>query len=117
MSLATPQSVTINAVATDLHRVEDDKASSTYQSEDGTLSLKVSHQTSKNRTRRMIRLDKTVIAADPLTAENSYQKSGVYIVVDEPVFGFSDADLEDIVDGLTLWLTSANILAVLASRH
>lgn len=117
MSLSTPQSVTINAVATDLHRITDDQTSSVYASEDGTLQLKVSHQSSKGRVRRMVRLDSTVIAADPLTAENSYQKAGVYIVIDEPAFGFADADLEDIVDGLKLWLTSANILAVCASRH
>jgi len=117
MSLATPQSVTIDAVATDLHRIEDDKSSSLYSSEDGTLQMKVSHQSSKGRTRRMVRLDQTVVAADPLTAENAYQRAGVYIVIDEPSFGFSDAELEDIVDGLKTWLTSANILAVCASRH
>lgn len=117
MSLATPQSVTINAVATNLHRIEEDKTSSLYQSEDGTLALRVSHQTSKGRTRRMIRLDQTVIASDPLTAENSYQKAGVYLVIDEPEYGFTDAQLEDIVDGIKAWLSSANILAVCASRH
>lgn len=117
MSLATPQSVTINAVATTLHRIEDDKTSSLYQAEDGTLAMRVSHQTSKGRTRRMVRLDQTVVAADPLTAENSYQKAGVYLVIDEPEYGFTDAELKDIVNGLTAWLTSANILAVCASRH
>lgn len=117
MSLATPQSITINAVATNLHNIEEDKTSTLYQSEDGTLSLKVSHQSSKGRTRRMVRLDQTVVAADPLTAENNYQKAGVYVVIDEPEYGFTDSQLEDIVDGLKLWLTSANILAVCASRH
>lgn len=117
MSLATPQSITINAVATDLHRIEDDAKSSIYQSDDAKLSLKVSHQTSKNRTRRMVRLDKTVVAADPLSAINSYQQAGVYIVIDEPEYGFADSDLKDIVDGLKAWLNSANILAVCASRH
>lgn len=117
MSLATPQSVTIDTVATDLHRIEEDKTSSLYQAADGTLALRVSHQQSKNRTRRMVRIDETVVAADPLTAENSYQKAGVYLVIDEPAYGFTNAEIEDIVDGLTTWLTSANILAVLASRH
>lgn len=117
MSLATPQSVTVDTVASDLHRIEDDKSMSLYSSEDGNLTLKVSHQTSKGRVRRMVRLDQTVVAADPLTAENSYQRAGVYIVIDEPSFGFSDTELEDIVDALTTWLTSANILAVCASRH
>lgn len=117
MSLATPQEVTVNAVATDLHRIEDDKTSSLYSSEDGALTLKVSHQASKGRSRRMVRLDNTIVAADPLTAENSYQKAGVYLVIDEPQFGFDDSELEDLVDGLKAWLTSANILALCASRH
>lgn len=117
MSLTTPQSVTINAVATDLHRVDGDGKSSSYEATNGTLSLRVSHQTSKSRTRRMVRLDQTKVAPDPLTAVNSYQKAGVYIVIDEPEYGFADSELEDIVDGLKLWLTSANILAVCASRH
>lgn len=117
MSLATPQSVTINAVATDLHRIEDDKTSSLYQSNDATLSLKVSHQTSKGRSRRMVRLDQTSIAADPLTAENSFQRAGVYIVIDEPDYGFTDTQLDHLVNGLKGWLTTANIAALCASRH
>lgn len=117
MSLTTPQSVTINAVATNLHLIDPGSTYSTYKSADDTLELKVSHQQSKGRTRRLVRLDKTEIAADPLTASNSYQTAGVYIVIDEPEFGFDDSDLEDIVDGLKAWLTSANILAVCAGRH
>lgn len=117
MSLTTPQSVTINSVATDLHRITSDGTSSMYKSADDTLSLKVSHLQSKGRTRRLVRLDKTEIAADPLTADNSYQTAGVYIVVDEPEYGFTDSVLKDIIDGLKAWLTSANILAVCAGRH
>lgn len=117
MSLATPQSVTIDGVASDLNRILDDKTASKYTNSDGTIDLVVSHQAGKNRTRRMVRLNQTVVAADPLTAVNSYQTAGVYIVVDEPNVGFTDAELEDLVDALKLWLTSDNILAVLASRH
>lgn len=117
MSLATPQEVTVNAVATDLNRVSDDKTASIYSNADATLKLKVSHQPGKNRIRRMVRLDQTKIAADPLTALNSYQAAGVYLVVDEPSVGFSDTELDYLVDALILWLTPANIAAVLASRH
>lgn len=117
MSLSSPQSVNINAVATDLHRIEDTASSSLYQSADGTLSLKVSHQVNKGRARRMVRLDQTKIAENPLTAVNTYVKGGVYVVIDEPEFGFTDAELDYLVDGLTAWLTAANIAAVLASRH
>lgn len=117
MSLATPQSITINAVEEDYHRISEDKSSSIYQTSSGDKRLTVSHQETKTRFRRMARLDVTEIAADPLTAENSYQSASAYIVIDEPKVGFSDEDLEDYVDALKLWLTSANILAVLGSRH
>lgn len=117
MSLATPQSVTLNSVATDLHRITEDSTSSLYSKTDGTLQMRVSHQTSKNRVRRMVRLDQTIIAADPLTAVNGYQKAGVYLVVDEPVVGFTDTELDYLVDALVAWLTPTNIGAILASRH
>lgn len=115
--LTSPQSLTINAVANELNRIEDDKTSSVYANADGTLKFKVSHQESKSRIRRMVRLDKTVVASDPLTAENAYQRAGTYLVIEEPEFGFNDAELESLVKALTGWLTTANILAVLASRH
>lgn len=117
MSLSTPQSITIDTVTTALNKIEEDKTSSIYASDDGTITLKVSHQPSGKRVRRMARIDKKVIAADPLTSVSQYQTAGVYIVMDEPEFGFASADIEDIVDGLKTWLTSANILAMLASRH
>lgn len=115
--LSSPQTLTIDSVASDYHRIIDEKNSSIYAVSNGTLQFKVSHQESKTRTRRMARLDKTVVASDPLTAENAYQKAGVYFVIDEPTFGFSDVEIEDLVEALKTWLSSANILAMLASRH
>jgi hypothetical protein len=64
----------------------------------------------------MVRLDQTLIAADPLTAVNSSQTAGVYLVVDEPKFGFDDATLDYMVDGLVAWLTPANIAKLLGSE-
>jgi len=115
--LTSPISITINAVAEDCHNVTSDKASTTYRSSDGTLEFKVSHQSTGKRTRRMARLDQTVIATDPLTAVNASQKAGVYVVIDEPQFGFDDTSIEYLVEALKTWLTSANINAMLASRH
>lgn len=117
MSLSTPQTVTIDTVVTDLHRVLDDKSQSVYKSADGNTTLTVSHQESKNRFRRMVRLDRRVIAADPLTAQNAYQTESQYLVIDEPITGFTDASLEGYVNVLKTWLTSTNIQAVLAGRH
>lgn len=113
---ADPQEVTINAVPISLPRVSVGSSEAIYRSADETTQLRISHQQSKGRKRRMVRLDCTVIAADPLTAENSSQKAGVYIVVDEPTFGFSDEDLDYQVDALIAWLTSANIAKLLGGE-
>lgn len=111
-----PQSVTINAVPVSLPRVSVGASDSTYRSADETVQMRISHQATKGRKRRMVRLDQTVIAADPLTAENSSQKAGIYLVVDEPTFGFTDAVLDDLVDALVAWLTEANIAKLLGSE-
>lgn len=113
---ADPQSVTINAVPVSLPRVSIGTSESTYRSADETVQLRISHQASKGRKRRMVRLDQTVIAADPLTAENASQKAGIYLVVDEPSFGFDDTDLDYLVDALIAWLSSANIAKLLGSE-
>jgi hypothetical protein len=115
--LTDPQSITINAVASDYNRVESVGKRSTYVTSDGTKEFIVSHQESKNRIRRMVRLNSTVVASDPLTAENAYQKAGVYLVVDEPTYGFTDADVDHLVDALVAWLSSANIAELLATQH
>lgn len=117
MSLSTPQVITYNAVASDCHRVSDDAQQSVYQTADGNLKLTVSHQFTKDRARRLIKLERRVVAADPLSAENSYQSASVHLVIDEPNFGFADVDLDHQVDALVAWLSAANIAAVLASRH
>jgi len=115
--LTSPQTVTVDSVATALDRTQDDKTSSIYSSADGTVKLTVSHQESKARTRRMARLDKTIIAADPLTANNAYQKASVYVVIDQPSFGFTNTQLTGYANSLKAWLTDTIIGALLASRH
>jgi len=99
-----------------LPRVSTGTSEAIYRSADGTTQVRISHQSSKGRLRRMVRLDKTVIAADPLTAENSSQKAGIYIVIDEPSWGFDDVDLDYYVDALVAWLTSGNIAKLLGGE-
>lgn len=118
MALADPQSITVDAVAQTLNLVSSDERKSIYATSDETYKFTVSHQTSGSRTRRMVRIDKKVIAADPLTAVNAYQSLGVYVVVDEPSNqGFSDSAIYSVVAGFIAWLTEANVLKVLSSQH
>lgn len=116
MSFTDPQSVTINSVAKTMPRIKYGTTDSTYRTADECFQLRISHQITKSRTRRMVRLDQTVIAADPLTAINSSQSASVYLVIDEPKFGFDDATLDYMVDGLVAWLSSGNIAKLLGSE-
>lgn len=111
-----PQSVTINAVPYSMPRVSSQGTSAIYQTADESLKMTISHQEAKDRTRRMVRLDKRVIAADPLTSENDYRTCGVYLVIDEPEYGFSDTDIDNIVQGFKTWLSSGNVTKVLGQE-
>lgn len=104
---ADPQLVTISGVTKSLPKIKQGQTDSTFRTADETCQLRISHQTTKARTRRMARLDLTVIAADPLTAINTSQTAGVYFVVDEPRYGFTDAALSALIVGLGNWLVDA----------
>lgn len=117
MALTDPQTLTVATVAKTCNLIENDKAKSIYQNDDGTYKFTVSHQLSGKRTRRMVRVDRTAVAADPLTAVNASVALGVYIVIDEPAFGFSDQEIIDTVAALNAWLTTGNVGKVLTSQH
>lgn len=118
MALSDPQTITVNTVAKTLNRVKTDGFQSIYQTDDEAFKFTVSHQETKaKRTRRMIRVDNRVVAADPLTSVNEYKEAGIYLVIDEPEYGFADADLNNVVQALTAWLSTANVLKVLSSQH
>jgi len=115
---ADPQSVTINSVAQSLVRIESKGLSSTYRTVDGTYLFRISHQISKNRVRRMVRIDKYAVIADPITGANSRQTFGAYIVVDEPIGnGFADADIKYVLSGLMTWLDSTAQDKMLSDQH
>lgn len=111
-----PQSVTIDAVPISMPRISSDGTKALYSAADESLKMTISHQESKGRTRRMVRLDKRVVAADPLTSVNEYKSCGVYLVIDEPEFGFTDDAIDDVVQGFKTWLSTANVTKVLGSE-
>lgn len=113
---ADPQSVTINATPVSLPRVLTGNQDATYRSADETVQVRISHQNTKSRKRRMVRLDQTVIAADPLSSENTSQKAGVYLVVDEPEFGFDDTSLGYLIDALKAFIDSSAIAKLLGGE-
>lgn len=116
MAFADPQTVTVNAVPITLNRIKSDGYSAEYASDDEGLKMRISHQESRDRTRRMVRLDQRVVAADPLTSTNEFKTLGVYLVVDEPEFGFSDTEIDYVVQGLKTWLSSGNVAKVCSNQ-
>jgi len=105
MAFADPQSITINAVANSLPRVSSGVNAGGFSTNDGNLKLSVSHQYGK-RTRRQYRMDFQKIAADPLTSANVRFQGSVYLVVDQPIVGYSVAELKLQIAGFLASLTS-----------
>lgn len=116
MSFSDPQTITVNTVAKSLVRIKSDGFKSIYRTADEEFSFTISHQEAKKRTRRMVRVDQRKIAADPLTAVNEWRNAGIYLVIDEPEIGFSDAELDYVVQALKTWLSTANVLKVCANE-
>jgi len=113
---ADPQSITVNAVAQSLPAIERNGTSSVYQKDDGVYRLSVSHQYGK-RKRFNVRIDTNKIAPDPLASANNQQyTASVYLVLDAPTVGYTNAELRDVAAALTSWASSANLLKVLGGE-
>lgn len=109
MALSDPQSVTLNSVATSLPRVSTGENKSTYQKDDGFVKLSVAHTPSRATTRRVVRLDTTDVAADPLLAGvNREVPFSAYLVIVSPNVGLTLAAQKDKVLGLTTALTASS---------
>lgn len=119
MAFNDPQSITINAVANSLPRVSVGQNQSTYKSADGSVQLVITHTYGK-RVRRTVRLDHSKIAADPLQpGTNRPYSMSSYLVIDTPATGYTSAEIKQIVDGLTAYLTAstgANVTKVLGGE-
>lgn len=111
---ADPQSVTVNAVAQSLPTISREGKKSVYQKANGEYTLTISHDVSSKRERHLVRLDHRKLVSDPLTPANNVDVSAaVYIVIDNPVNGFSDTELGYDVAGLLAWYNATNVGKVL----
>lgn len=107
--LADPQSVTINAVAVSLPRVQMGPTVNGYTSADGNTSMTTKQNVTAKRFRREVRLSQKKIAADPISAVNAESGVSVYLVIDEPRSNvFTDAEVKYLIEALKTWLSAAN---------
>lgn len=106
--LSDPQSVTISGTAHALPRTSMGVNLGEFTKDDGTVKVRVQH-TYGGRTRRVIRIDHSKIAADPLiSAQNIKYTSGIYVVFDSPQTGYTPAELKAIWDGFVAALSASS---------
>lgn len=114
--LADPQSVTINSVATSMPRTQSGPTQNVYTTADGLTSMTTRQNTTASRFRREVRLSQNKIAADPISAVNKQIGVSVYLVIDEPKYGFTDTEIGYLIDALKAWATSTNYNKVLGGE-
>jgi hypothetical protein len=104
-------------VAQTLAAISREPMASKYREDVGEYELVISHQENAKRNRRVVRLNRRKVTADPfIPAQNVEVSHSVYLVIDAPIAGFTAAELEDDVLGLGAWLTSANVAKVLGGE-
>lgn len=96
---ADPQALTIGS-ALSLPRIGSGLNSGVFQTTDGLVQMSINHKVGK-RIHRVVRVDLSKVAADPLIAAQNlrYSMSG-YFVVDVPPQGFSVTEQINLVTGL-----------------
>jgi len=108
MALNDPQSITISGTAVSLPRTSSGVNQGTFSASDGTVVETVSHQYGK-RTRRLVRVDHSKIAPDPLISDRNIKHSlSAYLVVDAPITGYTVTEAKDVVKGLVTQLTASS---------
>lgn len=108
MAFADPQTITISTVANTLARIAFGQNTGTFQKDDGSVKLTISHAFGK-RNRSVVRVDSTKISADPFTpAINVKSTYSAYLVSDEPPSGWTVAEKKAIIDSLMGWMTASS---------
>lgn len=108
MSFTDPLSVTISGTTTPLPRVSVGDDQSEYQSANGLILVKASHEYGK-RTRRMVRLDTSKLAPDVFKPSEVVKKSmSVYMVFDLPTDGYDNTEALAAYTGFKTLITATS---------
>jgi hypothetical protein len=120
MAFADPQSVNPGSGAVSLPRTGGDKSSGSFKSNDGTLTMDVNHTYGK-RIRRSASVSLKKYASDPTVSGNSVLvNTTARLVIDQPIQGFSVAELTTLITGLIANLTAssnANVVKLLGGEN
>nr|UJQ85876.1 MAG: hypothetical protein 2 [Leviviridae sp.] len=106
---ADPQSLTVGGGAKSFVRIGSATPASkgSFKTGDEVYRFDVSQNGTSTRKRREVRLTKTAVAADPISAVNKEVSASVIIVIDEPNWGFDDTTLIDMITGLIGWFSAS----------
>jgi len=110
ISLADPQTITINAVTTPLPRTFSQGNESAYTSADGLWKLSLNHNLVKQgRTRHLLRFDHAKLTPDPfLPAQNVRVGTAIYLVVDTPPAGYTNTEIMQVYTGVKTLMTASS---------
>jgi hypothetical protein len=110
MAFSDPQTITVNAIAISLPRVASPVVNAgKFASNDGNTSMTIQSTSNGKRTRRSYRFDFAKVAADPLiSAQNIRYTNSMYLVVDQPITGFTVAELKLQLDGMLAHLSASS---------
>lgn len=102
MAFSDPTSITMNAVAKSLPRIFAPSGPSTFKSADDEFKLEISHSEVKGRRERhLVRITQRAVVADPYVPTNFAEtRASVHLVLDNPLVGFTDAELGYLVEAL-----------------
>lgn len=106
---ADPQTLSVNSTNTAFAKTKVGQSESTFTNAAETHAFTLKQNQTKGRFRREVRISQQKVAADPISAVNQAVGASVYLVIDEPKFGFSNAELEQLWATLVAFGTSANL--------
>lgn len=108
-----PQSITVNAVAKSMPRIQQDGQSSLYQMSDQTFSLALRHtaikKSGKNRIKSLASFTQRAVVPDPLTSVNDFETVTISLQIDRPEAGFTATQIDQMVAGFKTWLDTTNV--------
>ncbi len=108
MAFTDPIALTINAVGLTLPRVSISADDAVYQTSDGLVVVKASHESGK-RKRHLLRIDHSKVTADPfIPSENVKVGMSNYLVFDMPQAGYTATEALQVYQGFKTWFTASS---------
>lgn len=121
MAFADPQSITISGTAIPMGRVFTGSAKGKFVSADGKTRVELDPTGTKTRNRKAARLYQEKVTSDPLvTTTNVRVGDMISFIIDRPLEGYSDAEVEAQVVGFITYLTAgsnANLKKLIAGEN